>query len=205
MEEEAERRAPLPVPRPVLGVSPAARRSEAEQAVAPRQGPQAGIQGEAGVRHLPCSRSSRRPQAPGAQGASVRRAACARHADPNRAAAQGIVYGKPSSQGITQLKPQRNLRSVAEERVGRKVGGLRVLNSYWVNEVSHAWSGASIRGAMLEGGGPSIIDGAQDSTYKYYEVIMVDPAHSAIRNVRERRLLPPRACFKCCYAPSSNS
>lgn len=48
---------------------------------------------------------------------------------------QGIVYGKPASQGITQLKPTRNLRSVAEERVGRKCGGLRVLNSYWVNEV----------------------------------------------------------------------
>ena len=49
---------------------------------------------------------------------------------------QGIVYGKPASQGITQLKPTRNLRSVAEERVGRKIGGLRVLNSYWVNEVA---------------------------------------------------------------------
>ena len=48
---------------------------------------------------------------------------------------QGIVYGKPVNQGITQLKPTRNLRSVAEERAGRKLGGLRVLNSYWVNEV----------------------------------------------------------------------
>ena len=43
----------------------------------------------------------------------------------------GIIYGKPASQGITQLKPKRNLRTVAEERVGRKCGGLRVLNSYW--------------------------------------------------------------------------
>ncbi|KAG1675137.1 hypothetical protein FOA52_003360 [Chlamydomonas sp. UWO 241] len=68
---------------------------------------------------------------------------------------KGIVYGKPASQGITQLKPTRNLRSVAEERVGRKIGGLRLLNSYWVNE---------------------------DSTYKYYEVVMIDPAHNAIRN-----------------------
>ncbi len=48
---------------------------------------------------------------------------------------QGIVYGKPVNQGITQLKPTRNLRSVAEERAGRKCEGLRVLNSYWVNEV----------------------------------------------------------------------
>ena len=68
---------------------------------------------------------------------------------------QGIVYGKPASQGITQLKPTRNLRNIAEERVGRKCGGLRVLNSYWVN---------------------------QDSTYKYFEVIMIDVAHNAIRN-----------------------
>ena len=69
---------------------------------------------------------------------------------------QGIVYGKPASQGITQLKPTRNLRNVAEERVGRKCGGLRVLNSYWVN---------------------------QDAVYKYFEVILVDPAHKVIRTV----------------------
>ena len=42
---------------------------------------------------------------------------------------KGIVYGKPKNQGITQLKFQRSLRSVAEERAGRKLGGLRVLNS----------------------------------------------------------------------------
>ncbi|MCP9258927.1 60S ribosomal protein L15 [Dirofilaria immitis] len=40
------------------------------------------------------------------------------------------------------------------ERVGRRCGSLRVLNSYWVG---------------------------QDSTYKFYEVIMIDPAHKAIR------------------------
>lgn len=38
-----------------------------------------------------------------------------------------------------------------QERVGRRCGGLRVLNSYWV---------------------------AQDSSYKYYEVILVDPSHN---------------------------
>ena len=37
-----------------------------------------------------------------------------------------------------------------QERVGRRCGGLRVLNSYWV---------------------------AQDSSYKYYEVILIDPSH----------------------------
>eukprot|EP00891_Asterochloris_glomerata_P008171 jgi/Astpho2/8171/Aster-03100 len=67
---------------------------------------------------------------------------------------KGIVYGKPVNQGITQLKPVRNLRSVAEERAGRKLGGLRVLNSYWVN---------------------------QDSTYKYFEIVMVDPHHKCVR------------------------
>jgi len=67
---------------------------------------------------------------------------------------KGIVYGKPVHQGITQLKPTRNLKVVAEERAGRKLGGLRVLNSYWVN---------------------------QDSTYKYFEVILVDPFHTVIR------------------------
>ncbi len=52
-----------------------------------------------------------------------------------RPVSKGIVYGKPKNQGITQLKFQRNLRSVAEERAGRKLGGLRVLNSYWINQV----------------------------------------------------------------------
>jgi len=68
---------------------------------------------------------------------------------------KGIVYGKPKHQGINQLKWRRNLKSKAEERVGRRCGNLRVLNSYWIN---------------------------QDSTYKYYEVILIDPAHKAIRN-----------------------
>lgn len=71
-----------------------------------------------------------------------------------RQVAKGIVYGKPKHQGIF-MTAVRNLRSVAEERVGRKAGNLRVLNSYWVN---------------------------QDATYKYYEVILVDPSHAAIRN-----------------------
>uniref|UniRef100_A0A6A7G6Y1 Ribosomal protein L15 n=1 Tax=Hirondellea gigas TaxID=1518452 RepID=A0A6A7G6Y1_9CRUS len=68
--------------------------------------------------------------------------------------AKGIVYGKPKHQGI-RLKAVRNLRSVAEERIGRRAGNLRVLNSYWV---------------------------AQDSTYKWFEIILVDPSHTAIRN-----------------------
>lgn len=67
---------------------------------------------------------------------------------------KGQVIGKPASQGVNQLKPTRSLQAVAEERVGRRCHNLRVLNSYWVN---------------------------QDATFKYYEVIMVDPEHKAVR------------------------
>lgn len=80
--------------------------------------------------------------------ASVRRGGRKR---PN---SKGIVYGKPHNQGIKYLKFDRNCQSVAEERVGRTCGNLRVLNSYWVN---------------------------QDGLHKYYEVICVDPNHKAIR------------------------
>merc|ERR1712244_121940 len=61
---------------------------------------------------------------------------------------KGATYGKPTNQGVNQLKFQRSLRSTAEERVGRRCANLRVLNSYWIN---------------------------QDSTYKYFEIILVDP------------------------------
>jgi len=67
---------------------------------------------------------------------------------------KGQVYGKPKHQGINQLKFQRSLQSVAEERVGRRCPTLRVLNSYWI---------------------------AQDATYKFYEVILIDPCHKGIR------------------------
>lgn len=46
------------------------------------------------------------------------------------------------------------LCSFLQERAGRYCGSLRVLNSYWV---------------------------AEDSTYKFFEVIMVDPVHNAVR------------------------
>ena len=67
---------------------------------------------------------------------------------------KGINYGKPRNAGINKQKWRRNHRSKAEERVGRACAGLRVLNSYWV---------------------------AQDTMYKYYEVIMVDIHHKATR------------------------
>ena len=65
----------------------------------------------------------------------------------------GATYGKPVRQGVNHLKYQRGLRSTAEERVGRRCGNLRVLNSYWIN---------------------------QDGVYKYFEVILVDPSHKAV-------------------------
>merc|ERR1712241_306725 len=67
---------------------------------------------------------------------------------------KGATYGKPTNQGVNSLKNQRSHQAIAEERVGRKCKSLRVLNSYWV---------------------------AQDSSYKFYEVICVDIFHKAIR------------------------
>ena len=71
-----------------------------------------------------------------------------------KAVHKGIVYGKPVHQGIRKQKKARSHRSVAEEKVGRKLSNMRVLNSYWVG---------------------------QDAAYKFFEVICVDPAHTAIR------------------------
>jgi large subunit ribosomal protein L15e len=71
-----------------------------------------------------------------------------------RPVSKGIVYGKPVNQGINQLKPKRSHRAIAEERVGRRCRNLRVVNSYWVG---------------------------QDGAYKFYEVILVDPFHKAVR------------------------
>ncbi|CAG8509312.1 6455_t:CDS:2 [Diversispora eburnea] len=48
---------------------------------------------------------------------------------------KGATYGKPTNQGVNQLKYQRSLKATAEERVGRRCSNLRVLNSYWINQV----------------------------------------------------------------------
>lgn len=48
----------------------------------------------------------------------------------------------------------RALVCIPQERAGRHCGALRVLNSYWVGE---------------------------DSTYKFFEVLLVDPFHKAVR------------------------
>nr|QLA09621.1 60S large subunit ribosomal protein eL15 [Euglena gracilis]6ZJ3_Lb Chain Lb, Ribosomal protein eL15 [Euglena gracilis] len=68
---------------------------------------------------------------------------------------KGICYGKPKTAGVNHLMNAKNMRVIAEGRVGKHCGGLRVLNSYWVNA---------------------------DAIYKYFEVILVDPMHKAIRS-----------------------
>mmetsp|Transcript_10452 Transcript_10452/g.11720 ORF Transcript_10452/g.11720 Transcript_10452/m.11720 type:complete len:205 (-) Transcript_10452:43-657(-) len=68
---------------------------------------------------------------------------------------KGNVCGKPVNEGIHKLKATRSLRALAESRAGKALGGLRVLNSYWVG---------------------------QDGLYKFYEIIMVDPFHKQIRD-----------------------
>ena len=71
-----------------------------------------------------------------------------------RAVHKGIIYGKPVHLGIRKQKKARSHRNVAEEKVGRKCSNMRVLNSYWVG---------------------------QDAVSKFFEVIVVDPSHNAIR------------------------
>ena len=68
---------------------------------------------------------------------------------------KGITYGKPKTHGVHKLKATRNLQAIAEARVGRAATNMRVLNSYWL---------------------------CSDATYKYYEVILVDPSHKTVRN-----------------------
>merc|ERR1711865_1328689 len=83
--------------------------------------------------------------------------------------AKGIVYGKPCHQGVKKHKATRSLKGVAEERAGRKLGSLRVLNSYWV---------------------------CSDAVHHWFEIVMVDPAHKAIRVD-----FAPRASPQARFAP----
>ncbi len=62
---------------------------------------------------------------------------------------------KPSKMGVLKITMRKSLQRIAEERAARKFPNLEVLNSYWVG---------------------------QDGQYKYYEVIMVDPHHPAIKS-----------------------
>ncbi|MBS7621511.1 50S ribosomal protein L15e [Candidatus Bathyarchaeota archaeon] len=61
---------------------------------------------------------------------------------------------RPKRMGVRKYKPAKSLRLIAEERAARKFPNLEVLNSYWVGE---------------------------DGRFKWFEVIMVDPHHPAIK------------------------
>ncbi len=61
----------------------------------------------------------------------------------------------PSKMGVSKISPKKNKRRIAEERTTKKFSNLRVLDSYWVGE---------------------------DGRFKWYEVILIDPNHPAIKN-----------------------
>ncbi|XP_054579939.1 60S ribosomal protein L15-like [Eptesicus fuscus] len=88
------------------------------------------------------------------QGYVIYRIRVSRGGGLKRPVPKGETYSKPVHHGVNQLKFAQSLQSVAEERAGCHCGALTVLNSYWVGE---------------------------DSTYKFFEVILTDPFHKAIR------------------------
>jgi large subunit ribosomal protein L15e len=65
---------------------------------------------------------------------------------------------RPKRMGVVKYTPKKSLQWLAEERAQRRYPNLEVLNSYWVGK---------------------------DGKYEYFEVIMVDPHHPAVRNDKE--------------------
>jgi large subunit ribosomal protein L15e len=65
---------------------------------------------------------------------------------------------RPKRMGVSKFKPAKSLRLIAEERAARKFPNLEVLNSYWVGE---------------------------DGRSKWFEIIMVDTAHPAIKSDKD--------------------
>ena len=61
---------------------------------------------------------------------------------------------RPRALGVTKFTRAKSLKQIAEERVARKFPNLSVLNSYYV------W---------------------EDGTSKWFEVVLVDPNHPAIK------------------------
>jgi large subunit ribosomal protein L15e len=61
---------------------------------------------------------------------------------------------RPKRMGVKKFKPAKSLRLIAEERTARKFPNMEVLNSYLVGE---------------------------DGRSKWFEVIMIDPHHPAIK------------------------
>lgn len=60
---------------------------------------------------------------------------------------------KPSGMGVNKITASKSIQRIAEERVQKQYPNMEVLNSYWVGE---------------------------DGRHKYYEIILVDPAHPVI-------------------------
>ena len=65
---------------------------------------------------------------------------------------------KPSKAGIKKITMGKSIQRIAEERTARRYPNLEVLNSYWVGE---------------------------DGKNKFYEVIMIDPEHPAIKSDKD--------------------
>ncbi|HID91086.1 TPA: 50S ribosomal protein L15e [Candidatus Bathyarchaeota archaeon] len=73
---------------------------------------------------------------------------------------------RPKKMGIRKYTPAKSLQRIAEERVARKYPNLRIMGSYWV------WD---------------------DGVHKWFEVVMVDSSHPAIKSDPEvRRRLPAK-------------
>ena len=66
---------------------------------------------------------------------------------------------RPKRMGVYGYSPHKSAQWIAEERAARKYPNLVVLGSYWVGE---------------------------DGLYKWYEVILADPEHPAVKNDPER-------------------
>ena len=66
-----------------------------------------------------------------------------------------VLGRRQKRMGVKKFTPAKSKQLIAEERTARKYPNMEVLNSYWV------W---------------------QDGRYKWYEVILVDPNHPAIKS-----------------------
>ncbi|HJM18097.1 MAG TPA: 50S ribosomal protein L15e [Candidatus Thalassarchaeaceae archaeon] len=65
---------------------------------------------------------------------------------------------KPSKAGVKKITMGKSIQRIAEERTDRRYPNLEVLNSYWVGE---------------------------DGKNKFYEVILIDPCHPAIKSDKD--------------------
>jgi large subunit ribosomal protein L15e len=69
-----------------------------------------------------------------------------------------VLGRRQKRMGVKKFTPAKSKRLIAEERAARKYPNLEVLNSYWV------W---------------------QDGQYKWFEIVMVDPSHPAIKSDKD--------------------